>query len=70
MNCEDCFYGLFQPQDNIVICRRYPPLVTRVEGNQITSHNPLVHPRWWCGEWKQEIDSTNKKSTSQPQRVS
>jgi hypothetical protein len=69
VTCEDCFFGL-QGDNNIIICRRYPPQVTRVEGNQITSHNPLVSINWWCGEWKQEIDTTNKKSASKPRRTS
>jgi len=51
--CEHCHYSRSIGSTTAVMCCRYPPTVTEVKDNTITSHFPLVNLGAWCGEWKQ-----------------
>jgi hypothetical protein len=51
--CKDCIYS-FPNDEKSINCRRYPPTITRVDGQQVTSHNPLLLDSWWCGEFKRK----------------
>jgi len=49
--CAHCLYSI--PNDKTsVVCRRYPPSITKVENLQITCFFPILAPNHWCGEWK------------------
>jgi len=68
--CGDCFYGTIVGE-GVIMCRRYPPQVTKVEGANVTSHNPLIAESWWCGEWKQRVNGNtirNAYDTDKPLR--
>jgi len=66
--CENCFYGR-DGGPGVVICQRYPPTITNIEGTQVTSHFPLLAPNIWCGEWKQGIEpDTVRHIPGQPYR--
>lgn len=50
--CGNCTYS--RPNDeHSISCQRYPPTITKVEDNRITTHFPLVLRTMICGEWKQ-----------------
>jgi hypothetical protein len=49
--CADCAYS--SPNNKVsVVCHRYPPKITSVEGANITSYFPILSLIAWCGEWK------------------
>jgi len=55
--CGNCHYGLHvENEQKVVVCRRYPPTITKVisnpgKGDTISSHFPIVAVVGWCGEW-------------------
>lgn len=50
--CGNCYYGKLGAE--IVCCQRFPPLVTKVEGENVTSTFPLLRIDGWCGEWRKD----------------
>jgi hypothetical protein len=50
--CETCHHGFVCGPESIA-CHRYPPIVTKAEGNEVTTYFPVLSPEAWCGEWKQ-----------------
>ena len=57
--CENCCFSMDVNSDNSVLCRRYPPKITKVEGPVVTSHYPFPAKKWWCGEWKRRVNGTD-----------
>lgn len=52
--CSSCrFSKPIEGSETAVECRRYPPTITSVVHNQITSHWPLLGVANGCGEWRQ-----------------
>lgn len=49
--CDNCTFSHPNMGDTI-FCRRYPPTITEVRDNRVTSNNPILLKAWWCGEWK------------------
>lgn len=49
--CDNCWYSRVA-DEGILACHRYPPTITKAEGNTVTSHFPLMRPWVWCGEWR------------------
>lgn len=52
--CETCLYGVICGPESIA-CHRYPPTITKAEGNTVTTYFPVLSPEAWCGEWKQTL---------------
>ena len=50
-SCDTCKFA-FPVSDIAVACRRYPPTITKVDGETVTSHSPLLSRSYWCGEYK------------------
>ena len=50
-NCGTCHHGASVGPDSIA-CHRYPPTITKTEGNEVTTYFPLLSKNAWCGEWK------------------
>jgi hypothetical protein len=55
--CSTCYYGRTAPGANAVVCQRYPPTITKVEGNTVTSVFPLMSFSGWCGEFRRAVQS-------------
>ena len=54
--CGNCFYSRSIGSETAVACRRYPPAITKVEDNTVTSHFPLLSIENWCGEWSKQVN--------------
>jgi hypothetical protein len=52
--CLHCSYALFE-QDDIGICRRYPPSVI-LEDEDLSCTHPLILHEDWCGEFKRKVN--------------
>lgn len=62
--CENCKF-LYQEDEKIFVCRRYPPQMVAV-GNALEMHDMPSFPRIlspkfeWCGEYKEEHEDFRK----------
>lgn len=52
--CEECYYGS-NCGPNTIACHRYPPTITKAEGNEVTTYFPVLNAASWCGEWKPQV---------------
>lgn len=65
--CGMCRYSLSQSEaDLVVICRRYPPQITKIEGATVTSHFPLLSKDGLCGEFKPRQSESSGRVTKSP----
>lgn len=49
--CGTCGYGMYCGPISVA-CHRYPPTITKAEGNEVTTYFPIMSPDTWCGEYK------------------
>lgn len=53
--CGTCrFARPLNGNDKAISCQRNPPLITKVEGAQVTSNWPLLGIENWCGEFRRK----------------
>jgi len=55
--CNTCYYSRANDETSVTCCR-YPPEITKVEGNSITTYFPLLKKEAWCGEWRKRAKHT------------
>jgi hypothetical protein len=71
--CKTCFFSREFGSETAVACHRYPPTITKVEDDRVTSHFPLLGNDTWCGEYRVYGTALNKKfrtiSDAQPKGV-
>src|SRR5262245_3028413 len=56
-NCGTCFFSRPTLSVTGVSCCRYPPTITRVDDNNMTTHFPIVALTAWCGEYNPKLDT-------------
>ena len=68
--CIGCFYSRGIGNETAVACHRYPPTITKVEDNTVTSRFPLVSNETWCGEYRVNGKAQNKMLRAIPSKES
>jgi hypothetical protein len=53
--CKTCVFFVFEPQNDVGECRRYPPANIATE-NTLTYEFSITEPEFWCGEYKRLIN--------------
>lgn len=51
-SCKDCYFSRDIGTADGVACHRYPPTITKAEGQTVTAYFPLVTVTAWCGEYR------------------
>lgn len=55
LTCRNCAYSRPGTDDTFVICQRYPPTITKIVGDAVSSTFPLLSSEAWCGEWRSKM---------------
>lgn len=58
-SCGNCRYGITD-SPSVIMCKRYPPTITKAEGPNVTTYFPLVLSNNWCGEHKPKLNGKRR----------